>query len=435
MTPTNAVATYNAIRESSGILRDSLPRGTANNISEVRAAILEYVPAQNAFIDTLVNKIYLTVIVNRSFNNPLAILKSGNAPLGSDVEEIHVNPVTGEQYNPTATSLLQQHAPDAAVAYHRLNRQDVYKLTVERTDLRQAFTSWEAFGQMIDANINALYSGNYIDEFRLMLNLFDSGLSAGAIRTQVIDAVTDANSAKAMISAMRALNRKFQLPSTAYNSYAALAGAGASPRVTWCRPEDIIVIIPADIEATVSVDVLAAAFNMDKTTFVASNVVVVDSFGTDSAIQAVILDRNYIKVFDNLYIAEPFRNPETLATTYFLHVWQTYSASPFANAVAFITEYTELTVQPSDWATDYDDYFTKSGSTYSAVVGVDVYTVTTSQPTDWATNYTNYYTKSGDTYTAVTGDSAPEWAANTYYAKSTVAPQFATGTYYRKNTD
>lgn len=45
------------------------------------------------------------------------------------------------------------------------------------------------------------------------------------------------------------------------------------------------------------------------------------------------------------------------------------------------------------------------------------YTVTTSQPSDWATNYTSYYTKSGSTYTAVTGASAPTWVASTYYQR------------------
>lgn len=49
----------------------------------------------------------------------------------------------------------------------------------------------------------------------------------------------------------------------------------------------------------------------------------------------------------------------------------------------------------------------------------DTYTKTTSQPADWSTNYTDYYTKSGDTYTPVPeGSGAPTWAADTYYSKT-----------------
>lgn len=49
--------------------------------------------------------------------------------------------------------------------------------------------------------------------------------------------------------------------------------------------------------------------------------------------------------------------------------------------------------------------------------GLPTFTLLTSAPTDWATDYTNYYTKSGDTYTPVpTGDNAPTFAADTYYS-------------------
>ena len=57
------------------------------------------------------------------------------------------------------------------------------------------------------------------------------------------------------------------------------------------------------------------------------------------------------------------------------------------------------------------DYWTKS------VTIPAFYEVTTAEPSDWSTNYTSYYTKSGDTYTPVSGDTAPTWAANTYYER------------------
>ena len=44
-----------------------------------------------------------------------------------------------------------------------------------------------------------------------------------------------------------------------------------------------------------------------------------------------------------------------------------------------------------------------------------------SQPTDWDTNYKNYFTKSGETYVAVNGDSAPSWTDGTYYTADSVA--------------
>ncbi len=57
------------------------------------------------------------------------------------------------------------------------------------------------------------------------------------------------------------------------------------------------------------------------------------------------------------------------------------------------------------------------------------YSLTTAQPSDWATNYTAYFTRSGEptdesmTYVAVTGDSAPAWAAGTYYGYDAAASE------------
>lgn len=45
------------------------------------------------------------------------------------------------------------------------------------------------------------------------------------------------------------------------------------------------------------------------------------------------------------------------------------------------------------------------------------YNLLDAQPGDWTTNYTDYYTKSGSTYSSVTGESAPTFATNIYYKR------------------
>ena len=54
----------------------------------------------------------------------------------------------------------------------------------------------------------------------------------------------------------------------------------------------------------------------------------------------------------------------------------------------------------------------------TAGTDINTYAITTSQPSDWATKYTDYYTSTGTTYTAVTGASAPAWEAGKYYKKT-----------------
>ena len=71
---------------------------------------------------------------------------------------------------------------------------------------------------------------------------------------------------------------------------------------------------------------------------------------------------------------------------------------------------------------EWYDWLIPAGGQEGQVLTWDTdYTVTSVQPSDWTTNYKSYYTKSGNNYIPVTGDSAPTWAANTYY-------RFAAGT-------
>lgn len=44
-----------------------------------------------------------------------------------------------------------------------------------------------------------------------------------------------------------------------------------------------------------------------------------------------------------------------------------------------------------------------------------LYELTTSEPSDWSTRFRHYFTKSGSNYSKVSGDTAPTWAASTYY--------------------
>ena len=52
---------------------------------------------------------------------------------------------------------------------------------------------------------------------------------------------------------------------------------------------------------------------------------------------------------------------------------------------------------------------------YGFVIEVESAVLTSEEPSDWSTNWTDYYTYSSGSYIPVTGDVAPTWVANTYY--------------------
>ena len=100
----------------------------------------------------------------------------------------------------------------------------------------------------------------------------------------------------------------------------------------------------------IDLDVLAVAFNMEKAEFM-GNIITVDSFPNEN-IQAIVMDKDLPMIFDNLFEMTDFWNAKTLNWNFWLTVFQTYSLSPFVNAVAIVANaptpsITSVAVEPA----------------------------------------------------------------------------------------
>lgn len=339
--PTGAKV-YNVVRENMNeVYIPTMPVGTEDNISEVSNVLFNnaYTPMLNNFVNVLINRISLTIIQNKSFSNPLAVFKKGSIPLGTDIQEIYENPANAQPYelsNSAMAKLLSITDPDTHVVYYRRNRQDKYTKTIAREELQGAFQSWDKFENYVTAITQSLYSGNYIDEFNYTKALMNGAYENGKVVTQIVqDPTASEENAKTFIKLVRSMYTKMKMPSTQYNAYSKFSGAKGTI-TTWTDPSRIVVIVPADVEASIDVDVLANAFNMDKADFI-GRVVEVDSF-KNSNLKMIMCDESWLQIYDNLMRFDEFYNANVMAWNEYLHVWGTYAISPFANAVAFATE-------------------------------------------------------------------------------------------------
>lgn len=337
-----AVNTLNYIRQNASTLyRDSIPKATAQNISQIGSLLLSdaYQPQLNEFVNSLINRIALTRIENKSFSNPLSMFKKGTVAYGVDVQLIYENPAEAESYeysNEAMAKLLTITDPDTKVAYLRRNRKDLYTKTITREGLAGAFVDVEAFDNYISAITQSLYSGNYIDEFKYTKALIDGAYESGKVITETVSAVSDKATAEAFVEKCRALYLKMQFPSSEYNAYSILTDNGSEkPVTTWTDADRICVITTADVMAKVDVQSLASAFNMDKANFM-GRVIVVDGFENDE-IQGIICDESFIQIYDNVFRFDEFYNARTMTWNEYLHAWGTYAISPFANAVCLAT--------------------------------------------------------------------------------------------------
>lgn len=348
------VTALNKMREmsvtSGSVYHQYVPTVTSDtDISKFGQVILDsnLTPVYNEFF-SLLKRIAFFAIENKRFANPLSFLEGANMPLGWAGQNVHVNPAKGRAFNvEDFAGLLQKYEAEYMVEYLNVNLDRQYPITITRAKIKQAFTSWGDLEAFIEGIINSLYNGAEIDAYNYTKALVTSAYYGKRIITEVVTAPTTEATDKAFVKTLRKLYRKFQLPSSEYNAWKLVNGDQAKAVTTWTDPSDIGVMITADIEAELDVEVLASAFNMSKADFL-GRVVVVDNFdvynddGTvnksGDAIQAVIFDRNFFKIKTQDNEMDEFYNPNNRTWQYYLNVNKMYNTSLFANAVALVTE-------------------------------------------------------------------------------------------------
>ena len=335
----NMVNVLNAILSgASADYQSRVPLATQNNITEVGSAIMNYQATENEFLSALVNKIAMTIVRNKTFRNPLAILKKGGVPLGRNIEEIYTNPAKGSLFDPTGSKLLERSIPDTKTIYHSMNRQGQYKATVSKAQLIHAFTSYQALEQLLNSIVNSIYSGDNLEEFMLMKELFASAIKGGKIKTVNVANVGDEGSAKGFVKAIKTVGQAMEFPSSNFNSYYDInKETDANPVVTWTPINNQVLLLRNDVSVDVDVELLAKAFNVSYTDL-KQRTLIVDSFGSATNCGAILCDESFVQVYDNLVQMESFHNGEGLYDNFIYHHWQTYSLSLFANAMAFMFE-------------------------------------------------------------------------------------------------
>ena len=325
----NSVQILNCIRDSaSATYQERIPVATQNNIRDIGNAMMQFQSTQNEFLNALVNRIARVIITSKSYTNPLAMFKKGIMEYGEQVEEIFVNIAKAHPFDPDVAeeNVFKREIPDVDAVFHRMNYQNFYKVTISNEQLRQAFLSAEGVTDLIARIVDTLYSGSEFDEFLIMKQLIADAARAGKMFPINIPAPSAAT-AKQIVTTIKGISNKLEFMSNQFNYMGVL---------NFTKKENQILLIDAEFDATIDVEVLASAFNMSKAEFMGQRVLV-DNFGDLTGVVAALVDRDWFMVFDNLMSFTENYNGEGLYWNYFYHVWKTFSSSPFSNAILFTT--------------------------------------------------------------------------------------------------
>ena len=367
----SSVDILNVIRNNATInYKNYVPVATADaeSIREIGAIIMDSPQLQNEFLSALVNRIGRVLVTSKMYDNPWSMFKKGTLEFGETIEEIFVNIAKPFQFDPNVaeTNLFKREIPDVRSAFHIMNYQKYYKTTIQNDQLRQAFLSWQGITDLIAKIVDSMYTAANYDEFQTMKYMLAKHILNGRMYPVTIPAVTEANM-KSIVSTIKGVSNNYEFMSNKYN----VAGVQ-----NFSKKKDQYLLINSNFDATMDVEVLASAFNMDKAQFTGKRVLV-DSFGSldierlnilfaddptyteigESDLQAldaipcVLVDKEWFMIFDNFYNFTEQYNGEGLYWNYWYHVWKTFSVSPFANNALFIPgvpTVTSVTVSPAN---------------------------------------------------------------------------------------
>ena len=349
----------NTIRaNASAEYQGSVPVVTkATDIPKVGEVLYGYPALANQFLSALVNRIALVRVKSAVFNNAYSQLKKGYLEFGETVEEVFVNICKAREFSAEKAESreLKRSLPDVRTAFHTMNYRVQYPITIQDEDLRMAFLSAEGVTDLIARIVDSVFTAAEYDEYLLFKYLLIKAISHGKIFPKAFDAADMKNAAKAF----RSMSNQLTFMNTKYNDSGVHT---TTPR------EDQFIFMDSEFNAGYDVDVLAAAFNMDRATFTGQIMLIDDwtTFDNDrfsdiiagsdmiepvtteelalmANVKAVICDREWFQVYDNQSKMTEKYVASGEYWNYFYNVWKTVSSSPFSNAVVFVDDAVSVT--------------------------------------------------------------------------------------------
>lgn len=356
VTPKTSADVLNKIRNmATADYRERIPvaQNKMDSIRRIGQMIMEYEPTMNEFVNAvnLIGKIFVS---SRLYNNPWGSLKKGVLEFGETVEELYVNLISSQKFDPDSAWRIvdKKHDVDIRGAFHPLNYERIYPVSVSPDMVKQAFMTMDGVMNLIMKITEQMYTSANVDEFEMMKYMIARNLLDGRFVPVEITPITDKQTAEdfAVINRTNSLN--FEFMSDQYNP----AGVTTYSDISKQR-----LIINTKAGSNITTRVLSVAFHDEKADYL-SKILYVDSFKsmnnerleeligsepwyvpiTDAEkealdeIPAVLVDEDWFQVYDVLIKMNSRFVEAGDYTNSFLINRKIFSCSPFANAIAYV---------------------------------------------------------------------------------------------------
>jgi hypothetical protein len=330
-------AILNAIRnDATSEYRNRIPKATQANLRDTLNSLTQYRPMWNQFVDALVNRIGSVVARNISWTNPLQEFKRGMLNYGDTIEEIQVGLLKAHIYDPDRDymekAIFGTEAPEVQANFHRVNRENFYKITINEPQLQRAFLENGGLSSFVSQLMAAPSTSDQWDEFLMTCKLFSEYESNGGFyRVQIPDIASIESSpddARKALRSILAVNGNMRYVSRQYN---------AARMPTFANADEMVMFTTPEFQAAINVEALAAAFNIEKADIPNRVITIPKAMFEINGCEAILTTKDFFVLADTRLENASQYNPVSLGMNYFLHHWEIISASRFAPAVMFST--------------------------------------------------------------------------------------------------
>lgn len=303
---------------------------------------------RNEFLMNLQNLYVKPYIIAKHFKNPFSVFKKDQVVNGT-IQEVAFDLIKAREFDQHkgAEREFARNLPDVRSTFHTVNVSMNYTVTIDDTYLSRAFTSIEAVGSLINNVVAQLENSAAYDEYLLIKYLVIKGVTKG--RTH---AIASGTTPKDIVKKARTLAQQLKFYSTKHNQ---------AKLHTFTTPENLYILATAEQIAELDVEVLATAFNMDKTEFIGHVIsfpdfdefdndrfssiaggqfepVSADELDLMRKVGAILVDEEWFQVYDAVRAMTSVYNNAGMYTNYFYRIDMILSTSPFSNAITLTKE-------------------------------------------------------------------------------------------------
>lgn len=329
----NALDILNTARVEAGY-EDRIPEINQENLHNL--SLLE--PTElNDFLNVLA-KIVRQYVYDTTYDtseNPFAEFFSEKLPVGSTVEDLYVDLITGATpaWNDDGSYALSKKAPNVKAIYHSENYEMQYKVSTSYAQMKSAFLTMGGFDSLVNRIKGTLNSSAQYDLYLQCLELISTAYNKGVFQRKYGYSLDTEDGIKTYLKDLKTTFKDMQFMTNKYNYFHMLTKASRN---------NIVIVTKSKYLEKINVDYLAGVFNLSQAELNARIIEVPDDYGFGSydndtnPIIALMFDKRMLRIFPTLYEGSAIYNPASLVDNTFLTLAYIFSYGLFFNAVAFV---------------------------------------------------------------------------------------------------